>query len=142
MKRYEAAFALGLLGCCAAGPAAATTLIVEATGFVDATGQAMIEVYSSRAGFLKQASIAQAQPIVAGAPVRWQFDDLAPSDYAVRVWHDLNANGEPDRPTFGRNEAVTFSRGVTEQKPGWDDVTVTLGPDPVTVAIDLAAEDD
>lgn len=142
MTRFPAAFALGLLGCCAALPASATTLIVEATGFDDATGQAMIEVYASRAGFLKQASIAEPQPIVAGETVRWQFDDLAPSDYAVRVWHDLNANGEADKRAFGRNETVVFSRGVTDQKPDWDEVTVTLGPEPVTVVIDLAAEDD
>ena len=134
--------ALALLGCCACAPAAATTLIVEATGFVDGSGQAMVEVYSSRAGFLREASIAQSQPIVPGEPVRWQFDDLAPSDYAVRVWHDLDANGEVDRPTFGRNETVVFSRGVTDRKPEWDAVTVTLGPEPVTVSIDLAADDD
>ena len=123
-------------------PAQAGTLIVEATGFEDATGQAMVEVYSSRAGFLKEPALSEPQPLVAGQPARWQFDDLSPSDYAVRVWHDTNANGEPDRPTFGRNEVVVFSRGVTDQKPEWDEVTVTLGPDPVTVSIDLSASDD
>lgn len=122
--------------------ARAGTLIVEAQGFEDATGQAMVEVYSSRAGFLKEPARSEPQPLVAGQPARWQFDDLAPSDYAVRVWHDANADGEVDRPTFGRNETVVFSRGVTDQKPEWDEVTVTLGPDPVTVEIDLRTEDD
>lgn len=134
--------ALVLLGCCACAPVGATTLIVEATGFVDDRGQAMVEVYSSRAGFLRQPSLSEPRPIVPGEPVRWQFDDLAPSDYAVRVWHDIDANGEVDRPTFGRNEPVVFSRGVTDRKPEWDDVTVTLGPEPVTVAIDLAVDED
>lgn len=135
-------FVVMILSCAALSPARAGTLIVEATGFEDSTGQAMVEVYSSRAGFLKEPALSEPQPLVAGQPVRWQFDDLAPSDYAVRLWHDSNANGEPDRPTFGRNEVVVFSRGVTDQKPEWDDVTVTLGPDPVTVSIDLGALDD
>ena len=135
-------FAVVILSCAALSPARAGTLIVEATGFEDASGQAMVEVYSSRAGFLKEPARSEPQPLVAGQPVRWQFDDLAPSDYAVRVWHDTNANGEPDRRAFGRNEEVVFSNGVTDQKPEWDDVTVTLGPDPVTVIIDLDASDD
>lgn len=142
MKYPIQTFVLLVLSCVALSPARAGILIVEAQGFDDATGQAMVEVYSSRAGFLKEPALSEAQPLVAGQPARWQFDDLAPSDYAVRVWHDSNANGEPDRPTFGRNEVVVFSRGVTDQKPEWDDVTVTLGPDPVTVSIDLSTSDD
>lgn len=126
-----------LLGACAV-PAGANTLIVEATGFEDDTGQAVIELFASRAGFLKQPSLFQAQPIVAGQPVRWTFDDLSPSDYAVRVWHDINGNGELDRRAFGRNEVYRFSNGVAEQRPDWADVTVTLGPDPVTVQLDLS----
>jgi uncharacterized protein (DUF2141 family) len=123
-------------------PVRAGTLIVEVRGFEDATGQAMVEVYSSRSGFLREPALSESQPLVAGEPARWRFDDLAPSDYAVRVWHDSNANGEPDRPTFGRNETFAFSRGVTDVNPEWGDVTVMLGPDPVTVSIDLSASDD
>lgn len=134
--------ALGVLACAIALPAGANTLVVEVTGFADASGQAAVELFASRAGFLKQSSRLEVQPIVAGQPVRWQFDDLAPSDYAVRVWHDINSDGELDRPTFGRNEVYMFSHGSREQRPDWDDVTVTLGPDPVTVSLDLSAPDD
>lgn len=128
----------GVFGVAVTPAALAGTLIVDVTGFEDSSGQAMIEVYSSRAGFLKEPLLSEPRALVPGEAVRWQFDDLAPSDYAVRVWHDVDANGEVDRPTFGRNEVVVFSRGVTDQKPEWDEVTVTLGPDPVTVSIDLA----
>lgn len=134
---------LGVALCAGVGaPALAGTLIVDAQGFADDVGQATVQVYSSRAGFLKQPLLTQSQPLVAGQPVRWQFDDLAPSDYAVRVWHDVNANGDVDKRAFGRNEVAIFSRGVTDQKPKWDEVTVTLGPDPVTVALDLRDLDD
>jgi uncharacterized protein (DUF2141 family) len=126
--RYTIKICLVVLSFVALPPARAGTLIVEVRGFEDATGQAMVEVYSSRSGFLREPALSESQPLVAGEPVRWRFDDLAPSDYAVRVWHDGNANGEADRPTFGRNEAFAFSRGVTDPKPEWDDVTVMLGP--------------
>lgn len=133
--------AASVLALASLSPAFAGTLVVEATGFEDAAGQAMVEVFASRAGFLKQPSISEPQSITASQPVRWQFDDLAPSDYAVRVWHDINGNGELDRRAFGRNEMYVFSNGVRDQRPDWDQVTVTLGPDPVTVALDLRVED-
>lgn len=142
MQHRKHPWLVGVLGMVAMSLANAGSLIVEAVGFEDPEGQAMVEVYSSRAGFLKEPLLAQPQAIAAGLPVRWQFADLAPSDYAVRVWHDRNANGEPERRAFGRNEEVVFSNGVTDQKPEWDDVTVTLGPEPVTVSIDLTTLDD
>lgn len=142
MTRLKHQIAVGLLAAAVCMPASATTLIVEATGFADSTGQAMVEVFASRTGFLKQASIAEPKALVDGEPVRWQFDDLAPSEYAVRVWHDINANGEPDKRAFGRNETYVFSNGVRDQRPKWEEVTVTLGPDPVTVTLDLRDPDD
>lgn len=142
MNRSMRHLAIAALAGAAIAPASATTLIVEASGFDDSSGQAVAEVFSSRAGFLKQARYTQAQAIVDGQPVRWQFDGLAPSDYAVRVWHDINGNGEPDRRAFGRNEPMVFSNGLRDARPDWSEVTVTLGPDPVTVAVDLRVADE
>lgn len=126
-----------LLGAGAALPAAASALLVEAVGFADNVGAAHVAVYSSRVGFPDQPRYSEQQLIDAGG-ARWEIGDLPTGDYAVLVWHDRDGDGGLDRSMFGApREPYGYSNAVRGNKPDWDEVRVPLGPDPLTLRIQV-----
>lgn len=124
---------LGLLApIVAAGPAAARELTVDASGFIGVEGVAVAELFGSRVGFPDQPSRSQAASIVDGR-ASFQFIDLAPTDYALRVFHDENGNGGLDRG-FG-SEPFGFSNGADGRRPNWDAAVFTVGLDPLAIEV-------
>lgn len=134
MRSAGLACSVAFLGCVLAGPAAASALLVEATGFSDSVGQAWVAVFASRHGFPGQPRFTAAQPIEAGS-ARWEVPDLPSGDYAVLVWHDRDGDGELDTGWGGPSEPYGYSNGVRGKRPKWEDARLTLGPDPLPVPI-------
>jgi uncharacterized protein (DUF2141 family) len=124
------AFLAGVWG----GPAAASVLQVEATGFGDGSGQAWVAVFASRHSFPEQPRFTAPQPIAAGT-ARWDVPDLPSGDYAVLVWHDRDGDGVLDTGWGGPDEPYGYSNGVRGKRPKWEDARVALGPDPLPVPI-------
>lgn len=121
-------------GVLASGPAAASALLVEASGFTQSGGQAWVAVFASRVSFPKEPRFTAAQPIVDGR-ASWEVPNLPSGDYAVLVWHDRDGDGELDTGFGGPDEPYGYSNGVRGKRPKWEDARVTLGPDPLPVAI-------
>lgn len=63
------------------------------------TGAIMVSVYDNAGGYLKRpARVAQAPASLGATTVVIQ--DLAPGDYAITVYHDVNGNGQLERNLF------------------------------------------
>ena len=120
-----------------AAPAAASSLLVEATGISGDRGTARLAVYSSRVSFPDSPRHVDELPVGSGA-LRWQVHDLPTGDYAVLVWHDRDNDGELARSMFGApQEPYGYSNAVRGNRPDWDEVRVALGPDPLTLRIQV-----
>lgn len=115
--------------------AAELRVLVDTGG--DSTGAVMIVVYDSAGNFRHRAIQQRKQP-AASTPVVFHFAGLAPGDYAVACFQDLNGNGELDTNLFGvPTEPYGFSRDARGRlsAPGWDDVRFTLPPEGSTMTI-------
>jgi len=85
----------------AAPPASGASVIVGVAGLGTATGDIRIALYADAAGFdARESAFARTVPaLVPGVSV--VFEDVPPGDYAALVYHDIDADGELRRGTFG-----------------------------------------
>ena len=70
----------------------------------------------------------------------WHVEGLAPGRYAVKAYHDANANGELDKGAFGApTEPYGFSRNARGRfgPPAWDDASFALGSSGLAIEITL-----
>jgi uncharacterized protein (DUF2141 family) len=70
----------------------------------------------------------------------WRVEGLAPGRYAVKAYHDANANGELDKGAFGApSEPYGFSRNARGRfgPPAWDDASFALGSAGLALEITL-----
>ena len=102
---------LATLVALAAAPALANQLAVEVTGISDVRGTLMVAVYDSPEAFDGEGRpVAAKRAEVGGETVVVTFDELAPGDHAVKLYHDANGNGELDRNMLGLpSEGYGFS---------------------------------
>ena len=82
------------------GVAQAADLTVEVAGLKSARGRVLVAVYNRSEDFLKQPFKTAAVDAQAGK-VRLVISDLAPGDYALSVFQDVNGNGELDTNPAG-----------------------------------------
>lgn len=119
-------------------PAGTYTLTVTVEGVESAQGVIM-------AGLLK-ANPAGGRPIAAGGArveavagtMTVTFTGLAAGDYAVRLFHDANANGEMETNAFGIPlEGYGFSNRARAGfgPPSFDEMKVTVAGDTTTTAV-------
>ncbi|WP_439100212.1 DUF2141 domain-containing protein [Congregibacter sp.] len=99
------------LGLGLAIPGKADQLIVDVVGIERMGGAMMVAVFNSPEGWEDSLGpVATAKDSVAGPKVRLVFQDLAPGPYAVKLYHDENANGELDTNMLGiPSEGYGFS---------------------------------
>jgi uncharacterized protein (DUF2141 family) len=76
-------------------------------------------------------AVAVGNDSVTGPQVRLIFPELAPGDYAVKLYHDENRNGELDSNMLGiPSEGYGFSRYTQELgEPGFEDARFTVKGD-------------
>ena len=81
-----------------------TRLTVEVTGLRSTKGSVVFSLFAGPDGFPDQGekTVASGQsPIMADKTALFIFPKLAPSLYAVTLFHDENTNGKLDTKTFG-----------------------------------------
>ena len=113
---------------------AADTLTVVVSNINKAEGSVMVAVLAGQEGF-EDDSIAPAaalmRPAVSGE-MTFIAADLAPGDYAIRVMHDVNGNGELDANFIGMpTEPWSMSNNAKGNfgPPTWKDVRFEIQGD-------------
>jgi uncharacterized protein (DUF2141 family) len=82
--------------------AAAASLTVRFQGIETPTGQIMLAMFDNAAAHdAGGAPVRVAAVPVAGATAVLQFEGLAPGDYGIKVFHDLDGDGTMDSNPFG-----------------------------------------
>ncbi|WP_439108068.1 DUF2141 domain-containing protein [Congregibacter sp.] len=110
-------------------PANADQLIVDVVGIERLGGAMMVAVFNSPNGWEEsQNPVAAAKDSVTGPKARLIFSDLAPGAYAVKVYHDENANGLLDTNMLGiPSEGYGFSNYQrTLGQPDFDESLIML----------------
>jgi len=101
----------------AQGAAAASTLTINFDGIKTPTGAIMIAVFDSEAAHDKGGKPAHVAMVkVAAATATGVIPGLAPGRYAIKVYQDVNGNGQMDSNPFGMPlEPFAFSNNVVPQ---------------------------
>ena len=109
---------------------AAETLTVVLTNVPESEGTIMLQVMSGEAEFRGEADvIASIMQRAQAGKMSFSTTSLPQGEYAVRVMHDLNGNGELDANFVGMpTEPWAFSNNAMGNfgPPKWDDVKFTL----------------
>ena len=121
----SALFALATLGVPApvvaqpvvAQPAAISTLTIKFDGIKTPTGAVMVALFDTEVAHDKGgAPVRGGMAKVAGATAELIIPGLAPGRYAIKVYHDLNGNGQMDSNPFGMPlEPYAFSNDALPQ---------------------------
>ena len=109
--------------------AKADQLIVDVVGIERLGGAMMVAVFNSAEGWEdSKGPIATAKDSVSGPTVRLVFPDLASGTYAVKLYHDENANGVLDTNMLGiPSEGYGFSNYKrTLGEPDFEESLFTL----------------
>lgn len=110
--KFSALILSAAVAALAAAPAFAADLTVV---FPDAAaeGRIMVAVFDSAEAYQAGRPVKAAQLDAAAGETRVTFDDLPDGDYAVRAFHDLNADGRMNTNPFGMpTEPFAFSNNA------------------------------
>lgn len=135
---------LGVGSARAEGPETSAVLDVLVTGFPSDEGVAFLGLFDERGGYDDpdaRPDTSARLPIREGQ-VHWRIESLQPGDYAVRVYHDANANERLDRARRGiPTEHFGFSNNPPRRRgPAlWKDARIELGPGETHIEIELFA---
>ena len=93
--------ALASLIALAAPTAWGASVELTITGVETASGEILIGVFDSETGWKTDASIAEAQADAATGSVTVMLDGLPDGEVAIKLYHDVDSNGELKRGNFG-----------------------------------------
>lgn len=101
----------------AAAPAAGASLTVRFEGIETPRGQIMLAMFDSAEAHDKDgAPVRVAAVPVAGSAAVIEIADLAPGDYGIKVFHDLDGDSQMDTNPFGMPlEPFAFSNDAKAQ---------------------------
>lgn len=122
-----------------AGGARAADLSLDLTGVAPGKGEVMVALYDSADHFLHKPLRRVAVP-ASDAALRVKLADLAPGEYAVSLYQDVNGNKKMDTHMFGiPAEPYGFSNNAEGSfgPPKFDAAKVALPADGRTIAIAL-----
>ena len=93
--------ALASLIALAAPTAWGASVELTITGVETASGEILIGVFDSETGWKTDASIAEAQADASTGTVTVMLDGLPEGEVAIKLYHDVDSNGELKRGNFG-----------------------------------------
>ena len=109
MKRTTTLIAAAFAAALIAPIANASDLTINIEGIKDAGGTIMLGLFDE-ASYNGDGAVNGADLVVAGDTVTVTFDGLEPGEYAVRLFHDVNDDGEMNTNPFGMpTEPYAFS---------------------------------
>ena len=131
-----------LLGLALSPPAeTAPGLRLEITGLVSETAPVRAALFGSKAGWDgEEPPLRTAVLEPSDGACTWALAGLAPGELALRVFQDLDGDGELDRDERGRpREPYGFSgsRKGLFGPPGWKKVRFELGAEPLVLEVEL-----
>jgi len=138
-KSFRTATAIAL-ACLMPMLSPAATLTVDIKGVRAQSGLVLVSVLGSAEAWQGQAKPAGqngAKP--SGDALRFEFPDLAPGSYAVKVMHDENGNGKLDSNFVGMpTEGYGFSNNPRVMRPAtYEEARFRLTEQGTTVSIEL-----
>jgi len=104
------------------------TLRIELSGLAP-QGNIMLQVFNSEAGYGSGQGVTARRIAVDAATESVQIDGLAPGQYAVRLFHDVDGNGELNTNPFGiPTEPFAFSNNARGRfgPASWEQAAFTL----------------
>ncbi|MEL6827561.1 MAG: DUF2141 domain-containing protein [Pseudomonadota bacterium] len=131
MTRTSTLFAAIAASMMAAPLAAASDLTVNVEGISEAKGSIMMGLFDE-ATYNGDGAVNGANLIVEGNSVTAVFEGLEPGEYAVRLYHDVNDDGEMNTNPFGMpTEPFAFSNDAKGRfgPAKWDDAKFTVESD-------------
>ena len=131
MTRTSTLFAAIAASMMAAPLAAASDLTVNVEGISEAKGSIMMGLFDE-ATYNGDGAVTGAGLTVEGSSVTAVFDGLEPGEYAVRLYHDVNDDGEMNTNPFGMpTEPFAFSNDAKGRfgPAKWDDAKFTVESD-------------
>ena len=136
-KTISAFLLIAALGAYTQASAETLTIVIE--DIRDASGTVQVQILAGQSQFEGDGAVAQfMEPAVAGT-LTFTAEDLPPGEYAIRIMHDLNGNGELDTNFVGMpTEPYAFSNNARGSfgPAKWDDVRFVIESD-VTQVISL-----
>ena len=119
--------------------AEAFTLDTEIRGMVSPSGEVSAGVFTAPEEF-RRPPVDRISLTPSTKTVRLTFPDLAPGEYAVGVYQDLNGNGRLDA-TIARNPTepwgISNNPRPKDRPPTWDEAKFTLPPEGAKIVIEL-----
>ena len=91
-------------------------LVLNVKGYEVETGRIMVALYADRDAFDNEtAPLRDAKVDITGPETNIVFEDLPVGEYAFKLYHDANGNGELDTNGFGiPSEDYFFSTGASD----------------------------
>ena len=117
-----------------------TDLILEVSGARSANGTVVATLFDSEDSFLRTPANEKRAPVSTDGTATVIFDDLAPGDYAISIFHDADADGELDTGLFGiPSEDVGFSNNARGRfgPAKWKAAQFSVGEDGGAISIRL-----
>ncbi len=111
--------------------ASASDLTVTVEGIAKQQGSIMLGLFDE-ASYDGDGAVNGANLDVTGDSVTVTFEDLTPGEYAVRLYHDVNADGELNTNPFGMpTEPFAFSNDAKGRfgPATWEDAKFTVETD-------------
>lgn len=139
MTRTSSLIALLATSVMAAPLASASDLTVTVEGIADAKGSIMLGLFDE-ATYKGDGAVNGATLKVDGDSVTAVFEGLQPGEYAVRLYHDLNDDGEMNTNPFGMpTEPYAFSNDARGRfgPAKWDAAKFTVEADGTTHTITM-----
>lgn len=130
-----AAMALAAL----ASTAQAGTLTLDLAGVAAGKGPLVVAVYDNGKDFLRK-PLRTLTAAAGGAATQVKLPDMAPGEYAVAIYQDINSNGKMDTSLFGIPSEPTGISNNAEGKygpPTYEAARFTMPADDRTLAIAL-----
>lgn len=106
----------------------------------DAGGKLMVAVCPSEEAYESEKGCILKEVGAKGAKARVVFLSLPPGQHAIKVFHDVNGNGQLDTNKLGiPNEPYGFGNDARGRfgPPSFEEAAVTLGQAPVVTAVRL-----
>ncbi|MGB3457619.1 MAG: DUF2141 domain-containing protein [Litorimonas sp.] len=124
----------------AGGSGVSSQLTVAVEGLDTTDGQILIGLFDTEDGFETEAELIGRTVPVSGTTTKIVFEDLPVGDYAIKVFHDEDADGELDTNVLGiPSESYGFSNNASDpfSAPEWDETRFSLPRGQMTHTIDL-----
>lgn len=91
---------------------ASGALVIELSG-LQPQGAVMVQLFDSEEAYTSGRSVSAAVALVAADTARVAFADLPPGQYAFRLFHDVNGDGQMNTNPFGiPTEPFAFSNNA------------------------------